>query len=53
MSGDSPIEYKQRLLRIIEKLLDSAHELDFLLGLEKSEIERLVAAIRGRLDRNK
>jgi len=50
MSKDSPIEDKQRLLRIAEKLLDSEHELDFLLRLEKSEMERLVVAVRGKLD---
>ncbi len=51
MPKDSPIEDKQRLLHIVEKLLDSEHELDFLLRLEKSELERLVVAVRGRLDR--
>jgi hypothetical protein len=50
---DSPVEDKQRLLRILEKLLDSEHELDFLLRLEKDELERLVVAIRGRVDRSR
>jgi len=48
---DGPTEDKQRLLHILEKLLDSEHELDFLLRLEKNEMERLVVAVRGRLDR--
>jgi len=50
---DSPVEDKQRLLRILEKLLNSEHELDFLLRLEKVELERLVVAIRGRVDRSR
>jgi hypothetical protein len=48
---DGPIGDKQKLLHIVEKLLDSEHELDFLLRLEKNELERLVVAVRGRLDR--
>jgi len=50
---DGPTEGKQRLLHILEKLLDSEHELDFLLRLEKVELERLVVAIRGRVDRSR
>jgi hypothetical protein len=42
---NGPIGDKQRLLHIVEKLLDSEHELDFLLRLEKNELERLVVAI--------
>jgi hypothetical protein len=38
------------LLQIVEKLLGATHELDFLLHLEKNELERLIVAIRGRLD---
>jgi hypothetical protein len=44
-SGDT-----QKLLLIIEKLLGAQGELNFLVKPEKSEIERLIAAIRGRLD---
>ena len=51
MPADTPPEDKKRLLQFIEKLLDAEHELDFLLRLEKSELERLVVAIRGRLER--
>jgi hypothetical protein len=51
MPADAPPEDKKRLLQFIEKLLDAEHELDFLLRLEKSELERLVVAIRGRLER--
>jgi len=50
MSVDNTSEDKQRLLRIIEKLLGVEHELDFLLQFTKSEMERLVVAIRGRSD---
>ena len=52
MPSESPPEDKQKLLRIIEKLLRAEHELDFLLQIEKGDLERLVVAIRGRLDRN-
>ena len=36
---DGPTVGKQRLLHILEKLLDSEHELDFLLRLERNERE--------------
>jgi hypothetical protein len=51
MPADAPSDDKKKLLQFIEKLLDAEHELDFLLRLEKSELERLVVAIRGRLER--
>jgi len=53
MSANAPSEDKQKFLRIIEKLLDSEHELDFLLKLEESELQRLVVAVRGRIDRGR
>jgi hypothetical protein len=53
MSATAPAEDKRNLLRIIEKLLDSEHELDFLLKLDEGELQRLVAAIRGRIDRGR
>ena len=39
MSATAPAEDKRNLLRIIEKLLDSEHEPDFLLKLDESESE--------------
>jgi hypothetical protein len=53
MPADAPPEDKQRLLLFIEKLLDEEDELGFLLQLEKNDLERLVVAIRGRLDRSR
>jgi hypothetical protein len=51
MLTESSSEEKQRLLLIIEKLLDAEHELGFLSQLEQGDLERLVVAIRGRLGR--
>jgi hypothetical protein len=53
MPADAPPGDKKRLLQIIEKLLDVKDELGFLLQLEKNDLERLVVAIRGRLDRSR
>jgi hypothetical protein len=50
---DALPEDKKRLLQIIEKLLDVKDELGFLLQLEKNDLERLVVAIRGGLDRSR
>jgi hypothetical protein len=50
MSMDSSSEDKQRLLQVVRKLLDTDHELDFLLQLTKEELEQLTAAIRARTD---
>ncbi len=44
---------KETLLQMIEKLLRSDLDLDFLLKLEQREIEQLVAAIRERVDGNR
>jgi len=41
---------KDKLVAIINDLLNTDADLNFLLGLKKEEIERLVASIRGRLD---
>ena len=49
MPADTPSADKKKFLQVIEKLLDAGHELDFLLELEKSDPERLVVAVRGRL----
>ena len=53
MPADTASEDKKKFLKIIEKLLDAEHELDFLLALERGDLERLVVAIRGRLDRSR
>ena len=52
MPLESPPEDKQKLLRMIEKILRAEHELDFLMQIAKADLERLVVAIRGRLDRS-
>ncbi|MGD0662334.1 MAG: hypothetical protein ABSD38_30120 [Syntrophorhabdales bacterium] len=49
MPADTPSADKKKFFQIIEKLLDAEHELDFLLTLERGDLERLVVAIRGRL----
>ena len=49
MPADNPAGDKKKLLKIIETLLDTEHELGFLLALERGDLERLVVAIRGRL----
>ena len=42
---------KDRLVEIIRGLLQTNDGLDFLLKMEQSELETLVACIRDRLDR--
>jgi hypothetical protein len=41
------------LVKKIEELLKTDADLDFLLGLKKRDLEKLVACIRARLDRAK
>ena len=41
---------KDKMVEKIKELLDTDLNLDFLLGLKKEEIERLVACIRDRVD---
>ena len=41
---------KKELLEKIRELLKTDLNLDFLLGLKKEEIERLIACIRDRVD---
>lgn len=43
---------KEQLLETIKRLLKTDSDLDFLAKLSKSEIETLVAVIRGRVDHN-
>jgi hypothetical protein len=38
------------LVKKVKELLDMDSDLDFLLGLKKKDLEKLVACIRGRLD---
>ncbi len=42
---------KEKLVEKIKELLKMDNDLDFLLGLKKEEIERLVACIRDRVDK--
>ncbi len=41
---------KEELVEKIRELLKTDNDLDFLLGLKKEELERLVACIRDRID---
>jgi len=41
---------KEKLIEIIQGLLDTDIDLDFLLKLKQGELELLVACIRGRVD---
>jgi len=41
---------KEELIKILKGLLKTEANLDFLLELERKDIERLVAIIRGRLE---
>ncbi len=42
---------KDKLVEKIREILKTDNDLDFLLGLKKEELERLVACIRDRVDR--
>ena len=42
---------KDKLVDKIREILKTDNDLDFLLGLKKEELERLVACIRDRVDR--
>jgi len=41
---------KEKLIKIMQKILKTETNLDFLLELKKDDLERLVAVVRGRLD---
>jgi hypothetical protein len=41
---------ERKLVRIIQELLRTDQDLDFLAGLKKEQLERLVACIRDRID---
>ena len=41
---------KEELIKILQKILKTETNLDFLLELKRKGIERLVAIIRGRLE---
>jgi hypothetical protein len=41
---------KEELIKILKGLLNTETNLDFLFELEKEDLERLVAVVRGRLD---
>ena len=40
----------EQLVKKVKELLDTDSDLDFLLGLKKKDLEKLVACIRGRID---
>jgi hypothetical protein len=40
----------EELVKMVKELLKTDADLDFLLGLKKRDLEKLVACIRGRLD---
>ncbi len=42
----------EKLVRIIQDLLKTDHDLDFLKRLKKEDLETLVACIRDRIDRS-
>jgi hypothetical protein len=42
---------KEELVEKIKELLKTDNDLDFLLGLKKQDLERLVACIRDRVDK--
>jgi len=41
---------KEKLVEKIKQILETDDDLDFLLGLKKEELEKLVACIRDRVD---
>jgi hypothetical protein len=41
---------KEELIKILQKILKTETDLDFLLELKKEDLKRLVAVVRGRLD---
>ena len=43
---------KEKIVERIKELLKADVDLDFLLELKKTEIETLIACIRGRVDQN-
>jgi hypothetical protein len=49
MDGNSQ-ETKEKLLRILQGLLETDIDLSFLMTLRMSEIETLVACVRNRVD---
>lgn len=42
---------KEKLIEILRKLLDTEEVFDFLQKLTETELETLVASVRGRIDR--
>jgi len=44
------VYYKGKLVDKIEELVEMDNNLDFLLQLEKSQLDKLVAGIRDRMD---
>lgn len=49
MKGEKNVS-KEKLIRILQSILQTDIDLSFLLSLEKTEIETLVACVRNRVD---
>ncbi|MFO8089772.1 MAG: hypothetical protein R6U13_08050 [Desulfatiglandaceae bacterium] len=45
--------HKQQLIDIFRKILDTEEPFEFLAKLTESELETLIAGVRGRIDREK
>jgi hypothetical protein len=45
--------HKQQLIEIFRKILDTEEPFEFLVKLTESELETLIAGVRGRIDREK
>ncbi len=43
---------KEELVKIIKRLLDTSDDLDFLTQLEQDDLERILVALRARVERS-
>jgi hypothetical protein len=41
---------KEKLVKLLKRILDTTEDLDFLLDLKNEDLEKMVAIIRGRLE---
>jgi hypothetical protein len=42
---------KEKLIKLLQKLLDTSENLDFLLDLKTENLEKLVAVVRAKVER--
>jgi hypothetical protein len=49
MAGDASIEEKEKVISILERLLNAEGQLGFLLQLSLPDLQTLIVAIRGRM----